>query len=325
MKAIVVEQYGSTEHMKYVDVDLPSIHSKQVLIRVRRTSVNFADIKARHGNKGKGKLPFIPGLEAAGVVEQIGQEVTSVRVGQRVIAFPHHGSYAEYIVADENLTFAVPDHIEDDTAGACGIVSLLSYKLLAEIARMEAGETVLIHSAAGGVGTTAIQIARAMGAANIIGTVGSAHKIEAAKSVGADYVLQYDSENFIEQVSQLTEGRGVDIILDSVGGEVTEKSMHYLAPYGRLIVFGNSCGKYGELNTKDFHASCRSVLGYSFGTTRKERPESLREAAAPIFRLFEQGKLDINIGSRYSLQDASLAHELVESRNSTGKVLLVVE
>ncbi|MCR8845620.1 NADPH:quinone oxidoreductase family protein [Paenibacillus sp. SC116] len=325
MKAVVVEQYGSTEHMKYVDVDLPSFHSTQVLIRVRRTCVNFADIKARHGNKGKGKLPFIPGLEAAGVVEQVGDEVTSVRVGQRVIAFPHNGSYAEYIVADENLTFAISDHMDEDTAGACGIVSLLSYSLLVEIARMKAGESVLIHSAAGGVGTTAIQVARALGAANIIGTVGSVHKLEAAQSAGADYVLHNESEDFIEQVMQLTAGRGVDIILDSVGGKITEESMHYLAPYGRLIVFGNSCGEYGELNTKNFHASCRSVLGYSFGTTRKERPESLREAVAQVFRLFEQGKLEINIGSRYSLQDAALAHELVESRNSTGKVLLVVD
>ncbi|MBD8497229.1 quinone oxidoreductase family protein [Paenibacillus arenosi] len=325
MKAVVVEQYGSTEHMKYVDMDLPSFHSKQVLVRVRRTCVNFADIKARHGNKGKGTLPFIPGLEAMGVVEQVGTEVTSVRVGQRVIAFPYNGSYAQFIVADENLTFAVSDDIDDDVAGACGIVSLLSYKLLAEIARIKVGESVLIHSAAGGVGTTAIQVARALGAANIIGTVGSVHKIEAAKSAGADHVLHNESEDYIEQVKQLTAGRGVDIILDSVGGEVTERSVEYLAPYGRLIVFGNSCGEYGKLNTKDFHASCRSVLGYSFGTTRKERPESLREAAAQIFLLFEQGRLDINIGSRFSLQDAALAHELVESRNSTGKVLLVVE
>ncbi|UHA73216.1 quinone oxidoreductase family protein [Paenibacillus sp. 481] len=325
MKAIIVESFGSPENMKVVDVEMPTIHTDQILIRVKTTSVNFADIKSRYGKKGKGKLPYIPGLEASGVIEKIGDKVKSFAVGQRVLAFPHHGSYAEYIVADENLTFAIPDSVDFDTAGACGIVSFLSYKLLADVARLQSGETVLIHSAAGGVGTTAIQIAKALGAAKIIGTVGDESKIPMAISAGADEVICYEKGDFAEKVNALTDGKGADVILDCIAGDITEKSLHCLAHYGRLVMFGNSSGKTGQIHTNDLHASCRSVLGFSLGTTRKEHPERLQHTAIQVFRLLEHGKLNIKISERFALQDASLAHQWVESRKSTGKVLLVVE
>jgi NADPH2:quinone reductase len=325
MKAVIVDKFGSAENMKYVDVEMPSINSNQILIRVKTTSVNFADIKARYGNKGQGKLPFILGLEASGVIEKVGDKVKSFYIGQRVLAFPHHGSYAEYVVADENLTFAIPDSINFDTAGACGIVSFLSYKLLADIAKLQKGENVLIHSASGGVGTTAIQIAKALGAKNIIGTVGNEKKIHMALSAGADHTICYEQVNFAEKVNELTDGKGVNVILDSIAGDITEQSLKCLANFGRLVIFGNSSGKYGQVQTNDLHASCLSVLGFSLGTTRKERPEILKETAIEVFRLLENGQLDIKISERFPLKDASLAHQLVESRNSTGKVLLYVE
>lgn len=325
IKAIMVEKFGPSENMKYVDVEMPSINSKQLLIRVKTTSVNFADIKARYGKKGKGKLPFIPGLEASGVVEQVGEDVTSFYVGQRVLAFPHHGSYAEYIVAEENLTFVLPDSISFDTAGACGIVSFLSYKLLTDVAKLQNGEDILIHSASGGVGTTAIQIAKALGANLIIGTVGNTAKTPMVIEAGADHVLCYENEQVSAKVNELTNGKGANIILDSLGGEITEESVKCLAKYGRLVVFGNSCGRYGHIQTSELHASCRSVLGFSLGTTRKEQPEVLQDAAVEVFRLLESGQIEIKISHKFPLQDASLAHQLVESRTSTGKVLLYVE
>ncbi|WP_256762180.1 NADPH:quinone oxidoreductase family protein [Cohnella sp. WQ 127256] len=324
MKAIIVEQFGSTDNMKYVDVEIPSISSKQVLIRVMVTSVNFADVKARYGNKGQGKLPFIPGLEASGIIEQVGDEVTSFFVGQRVMAFPQNGSYAEYIIADENLTFAIPDNISFDVAGSCGIVSFLSYKLLADVAKLQDRDKVLIHSASGGVGTTAIQVARALGAKTIIGTVGNETKISVALEAGADHVLCYTNENFSQTVNELTDGKGVNIILDSIGGEITEQSMNCLSKYGRLVVFGNSSGKYGQLQTSELHSSCRSVLGFSLGTTRKEQPEVLKDTSLQVFRMLESGQITIKISEKLPLKDASLAHQLIESRNSTGKVLLYI-
>ncbi|MBU5445303.1 NADPH:quinone oxidoreductase family protein [Paenibacillus sp. MSJ-34] len=325
MKAVIVDKYGSVENMRYTDVEMPSIRSNQILIRVKTTSVNFADIKARYGNKGQAKLPFILGLEAAGIIEKVGSDVKSFSIGQRVLAFPQHGSYAEYVVANEDLTFAIPDRIRFDTAGACGIVSFLSYKLLADIAKLQKGENILIHSASGGVGTTAIQIAKALGAKNIIGTVGNKKKIPMALSAGADHTICYEQVDFADKVNELTDGKGVDVILDSIGGDITEQSLTCLADFGRLVVFGNSSGEYGQIKTNDLHASCRSVLGFSFGTTRRERPEIVKETAVQVFRLLESGQLDIKISERLPLKEASLAHQFVESRNSTGKVLLYLD
>lgn len=325
MKAVMLEQFGPAENMKYVDAEMPPIHAKQVLIRVKTTSVNYADIKARYGRKGQGKFPLLLGLEAAGIVEKVGAEVKSFVPGQRVIAFPHQGSYAEYVAADENLTFALPDSIDFDTAGACGIVSFLSYKLLADIARLQQGEAVLIHSAAGGVGTTAIQIAKALGASKVIGTVGNEAKIPTALDAGADHVICYETVDFAEKVNELTDGQGVHVILDSIAGDITAKSLQCLAHYGRLVMFGNSSGNAGQVLTSDLHASCRSILGFSLGTTRKERPDTLRSTAAQVFRLIEEKQLNIKISERFPLREAGLAHQLVESRQSTGKVLLYVE
>ncbi|WP_425452223.1 quinone oxidoreductase family protein [Paenibacillus sambharensis] len=309
--------------MEYQDVEIPDIGPNQVLIRVEGTSVNFADIKSRYGKKG-GKLPFIPGIDAAGVVERVGDNVTKIRPGQRVIAFPSGGSYAEYVAANENLTFVIPDSLDVRTAAACPIVSFTSHRLLAHVARLEPGETVVIHAAAGGVGTTAIQIAKLMGAGKVIGTVGSVNKKEAALEAGADHVVSYEEEDFAARINEWTGGRGANVILDSIAGSVSERSLDCLAPYGRLAHFGNSSGQVGHIQTKDLHSSCRSVLGFSLGTTRKERPHVLQETAEKVFHYLSSGQLTIKIGREFALAEAAEAHDWVEGRHSTGKVLLMV-
>lgn len=325
VKAIVVTAFGKPEVLKYVDVDIPTINSNQVLIRVEKASVNFADIKTRYGKKEQGKFPFVPGLDAAGVIESIGSEVEHFKIGQRVVAFPTGGSYAEYIVANESLTFSLPDSVGFDIAAACPTVSFLSYKLLADIARIEKGEAVLVHSAAGGVGTTAIQMAKILGAGKIIGTVGNDKKASFALNAGADYVICYEDGNFAEKVNELTDGKGVNIILDSIAGKVSEQSLNCLAPYGRLVHFGNSSGEVGNFKTNELHSSCRSILGFSLGTTRKQRPEILKDTAKQVFRYIEEGKLNIKIGHHFPLEDAASAHRLIESRQSVGKILLDVK
>ncbi|CAM3270829.1 MULTISPECIES: zinc-binding dehydrogenase [Brevibacillus] len=324
MKAILVTGYGGPENMIYTDVEMPEMMPKQILIRTVATSVNFADIKSRYGKKG-GKLPFIPGLDVAGVIERVGTEVEHFQIGQRVIAFPSQGSYAEYVVADEALTFAIPDSLDFRAAAASPIVSFTAYKLLAEVARIESGETVLIHAAAGGIGTTAIQLAKLLGAGKVIGTVGSESKSGIVLEAGADHVICHEQEDFAEKVNEWTQGEGANIILDSISGRVSEKSMTCLAPYGRLVHFGNASGEIGSFQTVDLHASCRSVLGFSFGTTRQKRPEQLRRTAEQVIPFLSQGRLQIKIGGTFSLSEAARAHEWVESRKSTGKVLLVVD
>ncbi|UOB65950.1 quinone oxidoreductase family protein [Bacillus thuringiensis] len=305
MKAIVVTSFGGPEVMKYTDFDIPAISEDQVLIRVVATSVNFADIKSRYGKKGNKALPFIPGIDATGIVERVGSHVKNIHPGQRVIAFPQNGSYAEYVVANENLTFVLPHEVDFQTAAACPIVSFTSYNLLANVARLQQGESVLIHAAAGGIGTTAIQLAKLLEA----GTVN---------------VICHQDEDFVEKVNELTNGEGVDVILDSISGTVSERSLNCLAYYGRLVHFGNASGEIGNFQTKDLHASCRSILGFSFGTTRKKRPELLQETANEVFRYLRDGRLQIKATKSFPLQNAGKAHEWVESRKSTGKVILTV-
>ncbi|MGR3778056.1 quinone oxidoreductase family protein [Bacillus paramycoides] len=325
MKAIVVTSFGGPEVMKYTDVGIPTISENQVLIRIVATSVNFADIKSRYGKKGNKAFPFIPGIDAAGVVERVGSHVKNIYPGQRVIAFPQNGSYAEYVVANENLTFVLPDEVDFQTAAACPIVSFTSYNLLANVARLQKDEAVLIHAAAGGIGTTAIQLAKLLGAGKVIGTVGSEAKRKIALDAGADYVICNQNEDFVEKVNDLTNGEGVNVILDSISGTVSERSLDCLAYYGRLAHFGNASGEVGNFRTKDLHASCRSILGFSFGTTRKKRPESLKETANQVFRYLRDGSLLIKATKSFPLQDAGKAHEWVESRQSTGKVILNVQ
>lgn len=324
MKAVIVTRYGGPEVMEYTDIEMPVIHSKQVLIRVESTSVNYADIKARSGRKKACELPFIPGIDAAGTIASVGSEVQQFKVGQRVIAFPLDGSYGEYVAANENLTFLLPDSVDFDMAAACPIVSFTSYKLLADVARLEPGETVLIHAAAGGVGTTAIQLAKLLGAGQVIGTVGSEHKMAAALEAGADHVICRTKEDFAERVKVLTNGEGAQVILDSISGEVAEQSLQCLAHYGRLVNFGNAGGPTGRFALQDLNSSCRSVLGFSLGTTRRMRPHLLHDTAQRVLPYLADGRLTISIGKRFSLAEATHAHEWVESRRSTGKVLLDV-
>ncbi|QQE77098.1 NADPH:quinone oxidoreductase family protein [Alicyclobacillus sp. SO9] len=325
MKAVVVTAYGPPDVMHYITVDAPVYGPNQVLIRTFATSVNFADIKARYGNKNGSHPPFIPGLDVAGVIEAVGDGVQDLKIGQRVIAFPLDGSYAEFVVANEALTFVVPDGLDMTVAAACPIVSFTAYKLLADVGRVVQGESVLIHAAAGGVGTTASQLAKILGAGLVIGTVGDESKVQTAMDAGCDHVISYKTSDFSKEVLSITGGKGADVILDSISGVVSEKSMQCLAKYGRLVHFGNSSGDVGYFKTMDLHSSCRSVLGFSLGTTRKERPYLLHDTANHVLRYLSDGQLDIKIGQRFKLENAAEAHRMVESRKSVGKVVLTAD
>ena len=323
MKAIVIEEFGGPEVLKLKEIDIPKVEANQVLIRVAVASVNFADIKTRKGEyHGAGKPPIIPGLDVAGVVEVVGSNVRSIKKGDRVIAFPSNGSYAEYTVADEKLTFPIADSMDFDMAAASPLVTFTTYNMLNQVARMKSGESVLIHVAAGGIGTTAIQMAKLLGAKQIIGTVGSDEKKSVAMNVGADLVINYNKESFSKVVNEATNGKGVDVILDSVGGDNFNESLECLAMYGRLVNFNSSSGSGGTVNTKQLHASCRAVLGYSLGTTLRNRPDMVQDTAEQVLPLLEQGKIKIVVSGTYPLEEAQRVHELIESRQSVGKFLL---
>lgn len=326
VKAIVVSELGGPEVLKLHEIDIPEIGPREVLINVQAISINFADIKARQGEyHGVQTSIFIPGLDCAGVIEKVGSEVTVFKEGQRVMAFPKGGSYAEYVRADQELTFAVPDELDIEIAAASLTVGITAYNVIKKMARLVQGETILIHAAAGGIGTTAVQLAKLFGAGQVIGTVGSDEKVKVAKDMGADYTINYRKEDFVKEVNEVTSGKGVDVILDTVSGENFEKSMECLAYFGRMIIFGhaNDGSKPGVIQTSALHSSCRSVIGYSTGTHRKLRPEYLQDSASALIDLLVRGDLNMHISKRFSLEEAAKAQAHIESRKSTGKILLI--
>jgi NADPH2:quinone reductase len=323
MKAVFVNELGGPEVLEYKQVDDPTPNSNQVLIQVAAASVNFADTMARKGlYHGAGKPPFIPGLDVTGTIVAVGENIQNLKVGQRVVAFPDTGSYAEQTLAREVLTYPIPDSIDFETAAAFPTVSITSYNLLAKVARVDKGETVLIHAAAGGIGTTATQLAKILGAGTVIGTVGSDEKAKYALDAGADYVINYQEENYVDKVKEITGGKGVDVILNSVAGDTIEKDLDCLATFGRLVTFGHSSGQAGTVKSSDLHSSCRSVLGYSMGTNRKYRPEVLRESVNAVIRFVAEGQLKMVISKQFPLEEAAAAHQWIENRKSFGKVIL---
>ncbi|MBX6378160.1 MAG: zinc-binding dehydrogenase [Clostridia bacterium] len=322
---MLVRAFGGPEELEYTNVADPEPGPGQVLIEVAMAGVNFADIMARRGKyHAGGTPPFVPGLDVAGRVAALGPGVEGLRVGQRVAAFPETGSYAQLTVARREFVFPVPDAVDDETAAAFPVVACTAYALLSSVARLRAGEVVLVHAAAGGVGTTAVQLARLLGASRVIGTVGSDEKAELVHALGADAVVNYRSADYADRLRSAVGERGVDVILNSVAGEVLERDLEVLAPFGRLVVFGQASGSPGRVLSTQLHATSRAVLGYSLGTARRLRPASVRPLAEAVLRLLATGQLRIVVGRRFRLEEAAEAHRWVESRRSTGKVLLVV-
>lgn len=326
MKAIIAETAGPPEVLKLQEVPKPTAKDHEVLIKVKAVSVNFADIKARLGQYHgvAANEPFTPGLDCAGIVEETGSAVTGLSAGDRVRAFPASGSYAEYVVASDQLVYKIPDNVSFEEAAATLTVGITAYNVLHEVARIQPGESVLIHAAAGGIGTTAIQLAKLAGASEIYGTVGSEEKKKVAEELGA-IAINYRERNFAEVIDELTGGRGVDVILDTIAGGNFERSLDILAPFGRIVSFGhaNEGSVPGTVKTDELHSSCRAVLGYSTGTYRKQRPGFLKNAETITSDLLEQQQLKVSITGRYPLEQAAQAHALMESRKSTGKLVLL--
>ena len=319
MKAVIQNEFGGVGVLSYTDIKIPKIGENEVLIKGSYTSVNYADIKTRLGNKGKGNFPFILGLDVAGIIEEVSPNSTFSK-GERVIAFPKSGSYAEYVVANEQLVFKIPDNLSFEQAATMPTVSILSYIILYEIGQVQKTDTIVIHSAAGGVGSMLVQLAKLAGVQKIIGTVGNRRKEGYVRELGADIVCTY--ETFTDEVLKQTNNKGANVIFDSVAGEVTSRSLECLALYGTLVQFGNSSGKAGTFKTSDVHSSCRNIKGFSLGTTRKHNSTRLAPVAEKVLELFSLNEVSIPVAQVFNLSDAAEAHKLIESRNYEGKVLI---
>jgi len=323
MKGIHVTKYGGADVLQYLDLPDPVPGAQQVLIKVKGASVNFADIKARSGKYHLGKQPpFIPGIDVAGIVIGVGKEVKKIKTGDRVIAFPAAGSYAEKTVANENLTFVIPESVSFKSAAACPIVAGTVTHMLSQIARITENKNLLVHAAGGGVGSTAVQIAKAFGVQKIIGSIGSPWKEKLVKEAGADAVINYATPDYAKEIGRLTDGKGVDVILNPIGGSTIEEDLHCLAPFGRLILFGRLSDEDTHIPIEELFTANKSVIGFSFGHCRKFKPELARKTMNKVIELLKSSRIEVTVAKCFPLQQASEAHDFIESRKAIGKVVL---
>ena len=322
MKAIVFDKTGGPEVLALSDVPKPDVRPGMVLIKVHAIGVNFADTRFRQGTYVvKPKLPDTPGMEAAGVIEAVGDGVTDLRVGMRVAAFTVK-SYAEYCQAPAPMVIPLPDGVSFVDGAAFPIQVMTAYHMLHTADSTGPGKTVLVHSAAGGVGLVAVQLAKVAGA-RVFGTVSSDAKAQLVKDHGADAVINYATGKFADEVLRLTDGRGVDLILDAVGKPTFEEGLRCLATLGHLILYGRAGGPTDPLNVATLSAKSQKVSGFMVPTITRNFPEKTRESAARCFALMREGRLALHIGKTFPLAQAADAHRYLESRQSTGKLVLI--
>ncbi|NYE09209.1 NADPH2:quinone reductase [Bacillus niacini] len=322
MKAIQLQEYGGPEVLKMVEIERPVPKGREVLVEIKAIGVNYADTARREGQYVvKTPLPFIPGAEIAGVVAAVGEKVTTVKPGTRVVTLIESGGYSEFALADERSLIPLPDQLDFQNAAALPLQGLSAYHVLKTMGRLEKGETVLVHAAAGGVGTLAVQLAKLFGAGKIIATASSAEKLELARQMGADILVNYTESTWVEQVLEATGGKGVDVALEMVGGDVFNKTLKCLATFGRLVVFGAASGEQSKMYPSSLMARNQSVIGF-FLPQIMRKPELLQPSLVELLTYLGEGKLKLTIGGVFPLEDAAVVHQLLQSRKTTGKLIL---
>ena len=321
-KAIRVHQYGGPEAMVYEDIPTPEPGPGQIRVRQTAIGVNFIDIYFRSGLYKAAALPFTLGKEGAGVVDALGEGVTDFRVGERVAYAGAVGTYAEEVVVDTKGVVHVPDAISDETAAAMMLKGLTAHYLLRLTYRVQPGDTILFHAAAGGVGLIATQWAKHLGA-TVIGTVGTAEKAELAKEHGCDHVILYRDEDFAARVKEITGGKGVPVVYDGVGKATFPASLDCIKPLGMFASFGSASGP-----VEAFNIGLLAQKGSLFATrptlaTYTMKREWLLDMAADLFAVVKGGHVKIPVHSRVPLANAAEAHRALEGRETTGATVLI--
>ena len=323
MKAIVARQWCEPRGLVLEDVDRPEPKAGEILIKAHSAALNFPDILLIAGKyQVKPPLPFSPGLEVAGTVESVAPGVSEFKPGQRVLAQVGIGGFAEFVVAPAAAVQPIPDAMSDDEAAAFPLVYQTSYFGLVVRGAMQKGETVLVHSAAGGVGLAAVQLARALGAGKIIGTAGSDHKLDIIRKNGADIALNYQTEDFVEVVKRETGGRGADVIYDPVGGNVGERSTKCIAFEGRLLIVGFTGGAFSNFISNHILIKNYSIVGVHWGLYRQQNPAKIAQAWTALWKLYDEGQIKPVVGARFPMPQVAEAMESLASRSAVGKIVL---
>src|SRR5229473_1008570 len=324
MRAVLCHGWGAVEDLTIADVPAPTPAAGEVLIAVRATAVNYADAIMVAGRyQTKPPLPFSPGLETAGVVAACGDGVTRFKPGERVMAILPYGGLAEMAVAPEAETFAIPDGMSFDEAGAFPIAYISSHVAIQWQGRLEPGETLLVLGAAGGVGLTAVEIGKAMGA-RVIAAASTPEKLAVARERGADDLVNYTTEPLTERVMALTDGKGADVCFDPVGGELFDAALSSLGWGGRILLIGFVAG-IPKIPGNRLLVKHRAALGSSLHYFRWHAPDKLRRSVEELTRWYVEGTLKPCITHRLPLEQSVEAIRLLTDRKAHGKVVVVME
>jgi NADPH:quinone reductase len=313
MRAIQMTEFGGPEVLELADLPVPEPGTEEVLIRVTRAGLNFADTHTRTNSYvQKATLPLVPGAEVAGVRED---------TGERVVALVSSGGYAEYAVAPERLTFPIPSELDDGTALALIIQGTTAWHLYRTSGRVAPGESVVIHAAAGGVGSLAVQLGHPLGAGRVIATASSEDKRALALELGADVAIDPAPEGLTERLIDANDGRPVDVVFEMAGGEVFASSYDALAHFGRIVACGIASEQPNQISTGSLLRHSRAVVGfYLFHCL--ERPGMFSDALSDLFGRAARGELEAVVGHTYPLEQAAEAHMRLRERRTTGKLLL---
>lgn len=319
MKAVVLNEYGAPDKLRLEEVPIPSPSTGQVLIKVESASVNYADIVRRRNDPYplSTPLPSILGGEVASTIEKIGDDV-SIELNTRVFAITLNGGlggYAQYTLANINTVIPIPDELDFDVACTLVVAGITAYQTLKEAGRLQAGESVFIPGASGGVGMYAIQLAKIFGAS-------TQEKRDQALLNGADYAIDYSDVSWPDQVKSLTKGNGADVILEMIGGQLFNQSLTALALFGPLVVYGTASRERSNLVPQLLLGQCQSVVGYYVAAWFGAKQAATLAAFDSLVELILSNRLAVAIDARLPLIDAAKAHATMENRNATGKIVL---
>ncbi len=321
MHAIRIHNVGDTDVMKLESVPIPEPADHEVLIRIKAIGVNYIDVYNRKGLY-KHPLPLILGQEAAGIIEKVGKNVTEFQQGDRVAYCGIIGSYAEFAVVPAHKVVALPNLIDFQLAAAVLLQGMTAHYLTHSTYNLKAGDVCLVHAAAGGVGLLLVQMAKYKGA-TVIGTVSNSFKAELAKNAGADFIIDYTSQDFEAEVKKLTQNTGVNVVYDSIGQTTFEKSLNCLKPRGLMVSFGQSSGIIPSLDVSILSAKGSLYLTRPNLSHYTATRDELTLRANEVFQMILSKKLKVRIDKTFPLSDAALAHQYLESRQSAGKLLLI--
>ena len=316
-----MQKTGGPEVLNLVDLPIPKPKPNEVIVKIAAAGVNFIDVYFREG-RYPATPPFVDGQEAAGVVNEVGSEVKSLKVGDRVAYTGVLGSYAEYAAVPADRLVRVPPNVKDEQAAAAMLQGMTAHYLVNSTYSLKKGETALIHAAAGGVGLLLVQMAKNIGA-RAIGTVGLAEKAKLAREAGADDVILYTEQDFETETKRLTDGKGVHVVYDGVGKSTFEKDFNVLRHRGYLVLFGGASGPVPPIDPMILTQKGSLFLTRPSLTHYIATREELERRATDVLNMISAGKLKLRIAHVYKLQDAQQAHRDLEGRKTTGKLLLI--